>query len=47
MARLREMVSKEEIEVFWVEGGLQLADSLTKRGASTLKLLDVLSKAKL
>ena len=47
MARLREMVSKEEIEVFWVEGGLQLADSLTKRGASTLKLLEVLSKAKL
>ena len=47
MARLREMVSEEEISVFWVSGDLQLADSLTKRGASTLKLLKVISKAKL
>ena len=34
LARLREMVSKKEIKVFWIEGRAQLADSLTKRGAS-------------
>ena len=43
IARLREMVSKKEIDVFWIDGKAQLADSLTKRGASTLRLLDVLS----
>ena len=47
MARLREMVSKKEIDVFWIDGKAQLADSLTKRGASTVRLLDVLSTNKL
>ena len=45
IARLREMVSEGEINVSWVEGKDQLADALTKRGASTAKLLDVLSSS--
>ena len=45
IARLREMVSEEEISVSWVEGKRQLADALTKRGASTSNLLDVLSSS--
>ena len=47
MSRLRQMVSREQISVSWVSGALQLADSLTKRGASTLKLLQVLRNARL
>ena len=47
IARLREMVSKSEIKVFWVDGKLQLADCLTKRGASTFKLLEVLNTSQL
>ena len=47
MSRLRQMVSREQISVSWVSGALQLADSLTKRGASTLKLLQVLGNARL
>ena len=47
IARLREMVEEEEINVTWVKGTGQLADCLTKRGASTSKLLDVLSSSKL
>ena len=45
IARLKEMVGEGEIEVNWVEGKEQLADTLTKRGASTSKLLDVLSSS--
>ena len=40
------MVSREEIKVSWVDGTLQLADSLTKRGTSTANLHNVLSNAK-
>lgn len=47
IARLREMVAKSEIKVFWVDGKLQLADCLTKRGASTIKLLEVLNTSQL
>merc|ERR1712105_80772 len=47
LARLREMVSESEIKVFWVDGKLQLADCLTKRGASTLTLLEVLNRSQL
>ena len=45
IGRLREMVLKKEIVVFWVEGKMQLADSLTKRGASTFRLLEVLDSS--
>ena len=39
-AVLRDMLDKEEIEkVSWLDGSHQLADCLTKRGASTRKLL--------
>ena len=47
MARFKKMVSDGEIEVFRVDGKLQLADSLTKRGASMLKLLEVLDTSQL
>ena len=47
IARLREMVAKSEIKVFWVDGKLQLADCLTKRGASTFKLLEVMNASQL
>ena len=43
IARLREMVNLGEISVEWKEGKLQLADALTKRGASCQALLQVLN----
>ena len=45
ISRLREMISQGEICASWVEGRKQLADALTKRGASTVKLLDILSSS--
>ena len=42
VARLKQMVKCEEIQVKWVSSAMQLADSLTKRGASTDQLLKVL-----
>ena len=42
VARLKEMVRKQEIQVKWVSSGMQLADSLTKKGAATDQLLKVL-----
>ena len=36
------MVSEGETEVIWMDGKHQLADSLTKKSASTLKLLEIL-----
>jgi len=42
IARLREKIEKEEIDVSWVEGKYQLADSMTKGTASPNRLLDVL-----
>ena len=42
IARIREMISKAEIDLTWVPGHQQLADCLTKRGASSTKLLEVL-----
>ena len=47
IARLREMVSVKEISVNWVPGKLQLADVMTKRGASPDVLLDVLRNSSL
>eukprot|EP00794_Sanderia_malayensis_P000759 gene759-47_t len=42
VARLKHMVKRGEIQVKWVSSAMQLADSLTKRGASTDQLLRVL-----
>eukprot|EP00794_Sanderia_malayensis_P021305 gene21305-23382_t len=42
VARLKQMVKRGEIQVKWVSSAMQLADSLTKRGASTDQLLRVL-----
>ena len=47
IARLREMVFRTEIKVFWVEGKRQIADALTKHGASTEKLIHVLESCEL
>ena len=47
IARLREMTAVGEISVTWVEGKSQLADALTKRGASTDTLLRVLTCSEL
>ena len=47
VARLREMVKLKEISIEWVDGRFQLADSLTKAGASRDTLLDVLEKSKI
>ena len=43
IARLREMVRLKEIELKWVRGKEQLADCLTKRGASSDLLRENLS----
>ena len=43
IARMREMVNLGEISVKWVEGKRQLADVLTKKGASSEALLRVLA----
>ena len=40
--QLRQMEENGEITVSWVEGKNQLADCMTKAGASTEKLFDVL-----
>ena len=42
VARIKEMVSEGEIKVSWVQNTQQLADALTKRGASTESLVEVL-----
>ncbi|XP_057305251.1 uncharacterized protein LOC130642182 [Hydractinia symbiolongicarpus] len=47
IARLRQMVEQDEITVKWVEGKHQLADCLTKHGASPNKLLEVLETSKI
>ena len=47
IARLREMVDKSEITISWVDGKEQLADCLTKRGASSQRLLEVLERSQL
>ena len=45
VARLREMVTKEEIVVKWIDGKHQIADALTKRGASTASIIEVLNSS--
>ena len=45
VARLREMISEKEICVTWVDGKNQVADALTKRGASSESLIEVLNSS--
>ena len=47
MSRVREMVREEEIKVFWLDAKDQLADALTKHGASNARLLEVLQSSKI
>lgn len=47
VARLKQMVKLGEIDVTWVPSELQLADSLTKKGASADQLVKVLVKGAL
>ena len=43
ISALRQMADKKEITVHWIKSELQLADALTKAGASKHKLMDVVS----
>ena len=45
--RLREIVDRKEIKVIWAEGNKQLADCLTKRGAHSQRLPEVLGRNEL
>ena len=45
IVRLRKMVAEKEIHVTWVDGKRQVADALTKRGASTVSLIEVLKSS--
>ena len=47
VARIREMIQLRECEVEWINKDEQLADPLTKAGASPNKLLEVLKTGKL
>ena len=47
VARIREMLKLKEIKVKWVDNQRQIADPLTKPGASSAKLLEVLCEARL
>ena len=42
IARLREMIKEKEVNVEWIERRQQIADALTKRGASAVGLIGVL-----
>ena len=42
MVRLQEMAELKEINIMWVEGKQQIADALTKYGASVALLVKVL-----
>ena len=45
VARIREMIQLKEVGVEWIAKEKQLADPLTKAGASSVKLLEVLRNA--
>lgn len=47
MSALREMQEKEEIKIHWIEKENQIADCLTKKGASQKSLMTVLKNGKL
>lgn len=43
IARIKEMMQRKEISVSWIRGTDQISDCLTKSGASSQSLLDVLN----
>ena len=47
IGRLQEMVQQNEILIEWIDGRLQLADVLTKAGASAARLVGVLESSHL
>ena len=47
IARLKEMIKLGEISVRWVSTDHQLADPMTKQGASATKLVEVLENGRL
>ena len=47
LSRLREMLGGNEITLSWVDGKSQLANSLTKKGASTDLLFETLRSSKI
>ena len=47
IGQLREMVQQNEILIEWIDGRLQLADVLTKAGASAVRLVRVLESSHL
>ena len=47
MSAIRESKEKGEVEIVWTSGEKQLADALTKKGASLVPLQEVVSKGKL
>ena len=47
MSALREMNERNECKFFWIPTDQQIADSLTKAGASNKLLIEVLSKGTL
>ena len=44
MSIVRQMIERKEIKLFWIEAKEQLANVLTKKGASSLALLKVLQE---
>jgi hypothetical protein len=47
IARLKEMIELNEIKLCWIPGNEQLADPLTKAGASPHRLVEVLTSGRL
>ena len=47
MSSIREMKEEGEIDIKWVKGEAQLADVLTKKGASSQQLMKVLKEGKI
>ena len=47
LSRIREMVNQSEVELFWINGKHQVADCLTKRGASSLLLFETIERCEI
>ena len=47
VAIIQEMVRDSELTIRWIEASFQLADSLTKKGASTIKLRDIFNTGRI
>ena len=46
LSAIRELISKNEIILHWIDSKQQLADCLTKLGASNYSLIDIISQGK-